>query len=335
MKMKKILTLFLTFLLLLTICVPATAYLENFEIDRYLENHPEEEWERYHFREREGISSPNVPIVTYDVSESGKIILGLLNNKILLFDEHQNLIKTFSFSADGGYYVRWENDHILICFQRERLIAELTETGELLHLIKVDLSTEKNSEALYDLEKNSNITVNGETYSVKKNLFPLGLFGCYASLTKTDAHGTKTVIYSALPFLITAVILGILLLLIVICGFIYTFFKENPKVKLLLRKIQKRMPKWNLSPEQRAKALKRYTCIGTIFSIVNSVIFLVIVINILFSPAFLEDWFYKLFPTSGTQVLWIVFAVTFVCDVTIHILKYLLEKDESNKKGEI
>lgn len=333
---KNIMSCFLVFILVFSLFISAAAHLESFDIDQYIENHPEDEWKRYHFREREKMLHPNFPIVTYDVSKDGKVLLGLLNNTILLLDEQQNSIKTFSFSTDGAYYVRWEGEHILICFQRENLIAELTETGELLHLIKVDLSTPKNNAAVIQLQRNPNVTVNGTTYSIKNKILPLGLFGCYAKLTKTNVDGTRTVLYNALPFLLTVTILGLTFVLLALFFFFYNIFKQNPKFIERKRKIMSNSPlqKITLSipnTAKREKVIKIFSCLYKTFSLFANVIFIILLVHLLFAPPILFDFFEKIFPHYGIYLLPILFIVfAMISAIAFWIQQHLKKEKTSN-----
>lgn len=134
-----------------------------------------------------GVLETNAPkIYNMDVSKSGKIALSLKSfaeKSVAVFDENGDLLKTFSFDADGSVYVSWNDENLVLLYARGDTAFEITLDGKPVNVYSYDPGT-----SIYRTLEQNRIEMNGCVYEVKRG----------SVLTKTDPKGQETVIYESM-----------------------------------------------------------------------------------------------------------------------------------------
>ncbi|MBP3415444.1 MAG: hypothetical protein J6L81_09650, partial [Clostridia bacterium] len=165
-------------------------------------------------------------IVSFDVSESGNILLGLSGDKIVVIDANGNALHYYKFHEDGSYYVLWKEDNILLYLVRSRLIIEISPDGNLVDMVHTDDRSSINDELWRRIGNKNKITVGEYTYAMTNYAFG------YSRLIKTDGQGNIDIIYDVVveqSLRVAAVtIIGIFALAVSV-GAIFENLKENQK----------------------------------------------------------------------------------------------------------
>lgn len=78
-------------------------------------------------------TSKGKAILSYDVSESGDIVISFPNNKLGVFDENMNFLFELSFDNGGAYGALWHGKNILLVDVRYPAVVECSEDGEAVN----------------------------------------------------------------------------------------------------------------------------------------------------------------------------------------------------------
>ena len=101
----------------LNVCASTTSMFETTNLS---ENEISQIWQNINVRnslDSISLSSIGLPIVSFDVSENGMILLGFKGNKVAVVDE-DTVTNFFEFSNDGSFYVQWNENNILLLLVR-------------------------------------------------------------------------------------------------------------------------------------------------------------------------------------------------------------------------
>jgi hypothetical protein len=176
------------------------------------------------------------PIINFDVSESGLIVLALEGDKVLVLDSSGNPIQSFTFDLEGSYGVGWNKENILLYNNRSDIFIEFSLDGEFIDMIKPDPKSWKSSAFISDWQDIRSITFDGNTYTIENRagIFNLLTAQRYAKLIKTDSNGNEVVLYDATYQLWTSIILTIVSIYAIIglvFFLIYIDYKRRKKIQ--------------------------------------------------------------------------------------------------------
>ena len=115
------------------------------------------------------------PIVSFDVSENKTIVLGLEENQIVVIDENKNLVLSFGFNYDGVFYVRWNDENILLMLVRGSIIVEFDSNGCMIDIIQTDDNNVSNNK-LWNTAKKNEIEIEGTKYIARNKMGVLNIF---------------------------------------------------------------------------------------------------------------------------------------------------------------
>lgn len=179
------------------------------------------------------LSSIGLPIVSFDVSENGRILLGFKGNKVAVVDENK-VLNFFEFSNDGSFYVQWKDNNILLLLVRGSIIVEFSQDGQLINMIEVDDNSIQNNSLWNQIAQKKHINIGQSSYCIKNNMGILNFFtSSYSQLLKTDSNGNSTVIYDVNSAQMTKTIILFVTVIIfmatVISGIVVQCFKLNRK----------------------------------------------------------------------------------------------------------
>lgn len=165
------------------------------------------------------VEKNSLPIVSFDVSASDNIVLGLQNNKILIFDNNNDLLKCFEFTNDGTFYVKWNDENILLFMSRGTIVVEFSLDGSLVNMIETDTKSVNNNKLWNDVMDNTRVSINGYNYELKNDLGILNLFTfqSFSQLIRTDKSGASTVIYDVNQEQLVKIISSITLAVLIAC----------------------------------------------------------------------------------------------------------------------
>lgn len=179
----------------LNVCASTTSIFETTNLS---ENEISQIWQNINVRnslDSISLSSIGLPIVSFDVSENGMILLGFKGNKVAVVDE-DTVTNFFEFSNDGSFYVQWNENNILLLLVRGSIIVELSSNGQFINMTKADENSIQNTYLWNQISKKNHLN-NGEYfYCIKNKLGFLNIFSSsYSQLIKTDSNGNAIVIY--------------------------------------------------------------------------------------------------------------------------------------------
>lgn len=225
-----LISVFLTFSCSTTVYASTKEY--GFKITDLSENEKEQIWQYINFKS----SVDSVPlndigssIVSFDVSDDDKLLLGFDGNKVAVVEE-KTVLNFYEFTNDGSFYVQWNGRNILLLLVRGSIIVEISLDGNLVNMIKADESYSENNSLWNHISRKKCITQGENSYCVQNDI---GLFNVFASsysqLIKTASDGSTTVIYdvnSEQTVKTISEIIGIFLLVtIVLAGVVLKFTK--------------------------------------------------------------------------------------------------------------
>ena len=198
---KKICIVIITLLLSFIIQLNSSALSYEFETVELSESNIEKIWENINLKKYDefNIEKNPLPIVSFDVSTNENIVIGLQNNKILILDKNNIVLRCFEFTNDGTFYVKWNDENILLFMSRGTIIVEFSIDGSLINMIETDTQNVNNNELWNDIMNNTTISINGCNYSLRNDLGILNLFTfrSFSQLIKSDGNGISTIIYDA------------------------------------------------------------------------------------------------------------------------------------------
>lgn len=205
----------------------------GFDTETLSEDKVKQIWENIQVRpttDSVSLSNIGLPIVSFDVSENGKILLGLKENKIAVIDEDE-VLHFFEFVTAGSYYVQWNDQNILLLLVRSSIIVEFSQDGQLINMIQADDQSIPNTTLWNQISQKRQIHIGQTSYSIKNNMGILNFFvSSYSLLLKTDANGHSTVIYdvsaSQLEGTIVILVTVMLFFAIVLLGIAYPSLKK-------------------------------------------------------------------------------------------------------------
>lgn len=201
MKLIKILSISFVILILINICF-FNVYATNiygFESTELSNNDVNRIWDNIEIKNVTDIASVEnmySPIVSFDVSAKGNIVLGLKDNLIMILDSDNHITECFRFITNGSFYVQWKDNNILLFLIRSSVIVEFSTYGQLVNMVKFDDNSIKNNCMLNDMSKKNTISIDDSVYQIKnpKSLFYL-FSSSYSQLIKIDSQGKNVVIY--------------------------------------------------------------------------------------------------------------------------------------------
>lgn len=141
------------------------------------------------------LDSIELPIVSFDVSKDGIILLGFKENKIAISNSN-NVLTLFEFDNDGSFYVQWNDGNILLMLVRGSIVIEFSQDGQLINMVKTDDSSVKNNSLWNQIAKRKSVNIGQASYYVKNDM---GMFNflasSYSQLITEDSQGNQTILY--------------------------------------------------------------------------------------------------------------------------------------------
>ncbi len=178
------------------------------------------------------IQNDSLPIMSFDVSTSENVVLGLQNNRILILNKNNDVLDCFEFTNDGTFYVKWYNENILLFMSRGTIILEFSLNGELVNMIKTDTQSVANNKQWNDVIHNTAVSINGYNYNLQNDLGILNIFTfrSFSQLVKSDESGNITVIYDVNQNQLVKIISTIVMLSLFAC--ICLFMARNRLIEV-------------------------------------------------------------------------------------------------------
>ena len=150
------------FLFLVSIFIFHTDVLAyEMELGQRTEDETEEDIAHFDVHVSKVWTSKGKELLSYDVSESGKILISFPDRKVGVFDENMVFLFELSFHSSGSYGAIWNGENILLVDVRypaavecgmvgNLLFVVFTERGENIRLISARLATESERRLYYD-----------------------------------------------------------------------------------------------------------------------------------------------------------------------------------------
>lgn len=185
-------------------------------------------WETLNLKFIEDPMTADGVITTFDVCDSGRIVIGLDDNLIVIFNEVFQRIACYKFDLQGNYYLFWSGKDITMYCVRQKNLITFTTDGSLVCVRRVIRDSDMNNAAANKLQDTTSIEVSGQTYYVRKTMDPISnLFTGYAyhELVCSLPNSEEILVYStdnnhhgkvAWGFIIALGGIGMLLLLYVL-----------------------------------------------------------------------------------------------------------------------
>lgn len=155
-------------------------------------------------------------ISSFDVSESGKVVLAIPDQRIYVYDSTGDFLYGYYFSLDGDYGVGFVDENVAIYAVRGDAIAIYDPNGNCVDVYSV-LNPNKHSKQLTQVFSRTSKEVNGKTYTLERDVEA----ATYARVVIWNEDGTKDIIYdisaqhSIGTILLWAGIIGFFVLVIV------------------------------------------------------------------------------------------------------------------------
>jgi hypothetical protein len=204
-----------------TVSINSNALSYGFETTDLSESNKESIWENINLRNFDefNIENNSLPIMSFDVSTTGNIVLGLQNNKILILNENNDVLKCFEFTNDGTFYAKWNNENVLLFMSRGSIVVEFSLEGNLVNMIEIDTSNVNNNKLWNEVIHNTRVSLNGFNYYVQNDLGILNLFTfrSFSQLVKSDENGVSTVIYDVNENQLDRIVATTIMLSLFIC----------------------------------------------------------------------------------------------------------------------
>ena len=166
----------------------------GFETTDLLENEVDQIWRNINLRKSsdlKSLDSIELPIVSFDVSKDGIILLGFKENKIAISNSN-NVLTLFEFDNDGSFYVQWNDGNILLMLVRGSIVIEFSQDGQLINMV----SSVKNNSLWNQIAKKKSVNIGQASYYVKNDM---GIFNflasSYSQLITEDSQGNQTILY--------------------------------------------------------------------------------------------------------------------------------------------
>ncbi len=137
----------------------------------------------------------------FDVSETGKILLLLENDHILVLNQLLRPEAWYSFDDKNGVnFVQWDKDQIVLYSAKRRLKVIYSVDGAFLSSEEYDTDDIEYMNLINTLFDKDKMQINGKTYKLKRDsgVYQLILLegkNSYQSLLEISADGTQRVVY--------------------------------------------------------------------------------------------------------------------------------------------
>lgn len=242
MKLALFKTAFISIILsIAALIAPLSAYdISDFLRTDKLVGKEEATWNNMNFSEESPANRSNGRIVSFDVSDSGKILLGLERNRLLILNPDGTPDRALRFHLYGSYYVEWFGENVALYSVRGDFVTVFSEDLQL-----IDLYSAKDrgyGEIEYMLSEKTKLDLSESTYRLEKDGGLAGFFAGYSydRLVQTLPDGTEKILYEVpyvgklYPKLVAAVIVigfGIVLPLLIISGVIVPLIVRRKKKK--------------------------------------------------------------------------------------------------------
>lgn len=138
------------------------------------------------------------PIVDFDISPSGNILLVLKNDQLVLLNAEGTVQKAYSFKSYGSVCAGFSKDNIQLFWVRSHALVEFTTEGTLVQILEIDSGDSETAQYIRQLEKTSPIEFEDKEYRLKRSA---GFFdivsSSYSQLIVCSDTGAQTVLYDA------------------------------------------------------------------------------------------------------------------------------------------
>ena len=169
-------------------------------------------------------------LTSFDVSESGKIVLCLENHRLVIMDTNGEVLREFSYDGERKTYACWKGENILL-YWGDALI-EITQDGDLVSMKEL-IYNYHNTKLMNDWERTLKIETMDCVYQIKnKSLFMNPLTNMtYSQLVKIDAEGNEITLYDAHNTQFLKILIEAFFVIAFIITFLVMFFKAYKRMK--------------------------------------------------------------------------------------------------------
>ena len=168
MKLALFKTAFISIILsIAALIAPLSAYdISDFLRTDKLVGKEEATWNNMNFSEESPANRSNGRIVSFDMSDSGKILLGLERNRLLILNPDDTPDRALRFHLYGSYYVEWFGENVALYSVRGDFVTVFSEDLQL-----IDLYSAKDSvfgEIVYMLPRRTELDLSESTTALKR-----------------------------------------------------------------------------------------------------------------------------------------------------------------------
>ncbi len=174
--MKKVF-LFIVFLLFIYIVIAPVAAASNYKDDfDYIlldEERQEEIWKQFNLQKieiDELYGQQAQPIVCFDVSSQGKVLLALKNSTILVFDDTNEVVCAYSFFNNGSFYAIFQEENICVFDVRSEMVIQFTLNGKFIQAQKAPMNSVNNNNNWNQFsdkfQQKKEISIDNKTYKL-------------------------------------------------------------------------------------------------------------------------------------------------------------------------
>lgn len=162
------------------------------------------------------------PVVSFDVNENEYVLIATSNESVLVLDNNNIQISSFSFETYGSFFVKWYNQDVLLFLDRERTVVHMDIYGNLISVMRMNRDDLDTAEKWRELRKEKSVSIdNSEYYLESSNAFFTTATSLYSKIEKIDNNGNIIDIYDAGDSYIGLVVL-FYIFFISVCGlFVY------------------------------------------------------------------------------------------------------------------
>lgn len=173
----------------------------------------------------------NSTLVSFDVLENEKLVLGFKNETILIIDKNKKVLNAYKFPCDGDFYVCWQNENVLIQIVRGSILLEISQDGQPVSVERADDTSSENNDLWNKISEKHFVELKNATYLAKNEMGFLNYFtSSYAQLIKSDANGKETVIFDINKSQLTKNIITIIFIVSFVC-LVFVILLKSTKAK--------------------------------------------------------------------------------------------------------
>lgn len=165
----------------------------------------------------------------FDVNPAGLLAVGMDRSDgqiVCVYDFYGNFKYAYSFVCSGYYYVKWDNENIIIYFDRSNILASFDKNGNCLYM--KDIPYNENGYYLRNVFCVNKKTIDDNLYLMKNTSIVNFFSGSYAKIEEVGADGSIRTLYQVDKQNVISYITENILVLFFIA---FSFFLCNNKKK--------------------------------------------------------------------------------------------------------